>query len=69
MPVYQTRKNDVLDRICFKHYGHTKGTVEAVLEANPGLADKGAVLPSGILITLPMLPEAESKKPSIRLWD
>ena len=69
MPVYQTKENDVLDKICFKHYSHIRGTVEAVLAANPGLADHGPVLPAGVLISLPMLPEATPQKKTIRLWD
>lgn len=69
MPVYHTREHDVLDAICHKHYGHTNGTVEAVLAANPGLADQRPVLPAGLLITLPMLPKAETKNQPIKLWD
>ena len=34
----KTSDGDVLDRLCHQHYGHLMGTVEAVLEANPGLA-------------------------------
>lgn len=29
---------DILDTLCYAHYGTLKGTVEAVYEANPGLA-------------------------------
>ncbi len=35
---YITRENEMLDYICFKHYGYSSGAVEIVLEANPGLA-------------------------------
>lgn len=40
MAKYLTKDDDMLDAICAKHYGRTAGAVEAVLEANPGLANK-----------------------------
>ena len=65
---YNTREGDVLDWICWKHYGTQKGVAEAVLNANHGLADLGDVLPAGVKILLPelALPKAEQV---IRLWD
>ncbi|WP_410542144.1 tail protein X [Wolbachia endosymbiont (group B) of Aricia artaxerxes] len=33
---YIARENEMLDYICFKHYGYSSGAVEIVLEANPG---------------------------------
>ena len=64
---YLTRDGDVLDDICRRVYGEQKaGQVEAVLAANPGLADRGFVLPSGILITLPALEAQGDGK--VRLW-
>ncbi len=68
--IYRTKSGDMLDWICWKKYGKptASGTVEAVLDANPGLADKGPVYSAGMLITLPELPES-SKKEVIRLWD
>lgn len=66
---YITKDGDVLDWVCFKYYGSlTDRQAEEVLDANPGLADMGAILPSGIEITLPELtPPATTK--GIRLWD
>lgn len=65
---YRTKEGDVLDRVCWKHYGAQAGAVEAVLEANTNLAEHGEVLPAGLEITLPdlVLPETEKL---IRLWD
>lgn len=40
-------QGDTLDAICVRYYGRTEGVVEAVLAANPGLAELGAVLPHG----------------------
>ena len=54
--VYRTRDGDAVDAIARRHYGPRAGLVEAVLEANPGLADHGARLPAGLLIALPPLP-------------
>lgn len=65
---YRTKDGDMLDAICFTHYGHTNGTTEAVLEANPGLSEYGPLLPAGILITLPTL-ETPAKQDTISLWD
>lgn len=68
MTRYRTKDGDMLDRLCWKHYGRSRGVVEAVLEANPGLAGIGPVLPAGIEIALPDLP-APTKAAAIRLWD
>lgn len=68
MQTYRTRDLDMLDWICRKHYGRTAGAVEAVLEANPGLAELGPVYAAGVLIQLPELPSASAEK-TIRLWD
>ncbi|EGQ9962126.1 tail protein X [Vibrio cholerae] len=64
---YRTREGDVLDRICWRHYGRENAAVE-VMKANPGLADYGAVLPSGLQITLPDI-APESKPEANALWD
>ncbi|WP_429885388.1 tail protein X [Geoalkalibacter halelectricus] len=68
MQRYRTRDGDMLDEICQRHYGRTAGTVEAVLEANRGLAALGPVYAAGVVIALPELP-AKSSKETIRLWD
>lgn len=38
-------QGDTLDAICVRYYGRTEGVVEAVLAANPGLAELGATAP------------------------
>ncbi|MEJ1412772.1 MAG: tail protein X [Candidatus Sedimenticola sp. (ex Thyasira tokunagai)] len=63
-----TQQGDTVDLVCRRYYGTTVGVTEQVLEANPGLAEHGAVLPSGLLINLP----AATDKPetnTINLWD
>ncbi len=66
---YRAKDRDVLDAICWKHYGPRPGAVEAVLDANPGLADRGPVLAAGVLVHLPELPEPLRPVRTVRLWD
>ena len=69
MTVWITAEGDMLDAVCRLHYGSRTGAVEAVLDANPGLADRGPVLPAGVRIKLPELEEAPSSSGAVRLWD
>ena len=72
MSTYRTREGDMLDWICLRHYGESSRFVEAVLAANPGLADLGPVYPAGVLIELPELaelPELQVQPSTLRLWD
>ena len=68
MTRYRTKENDMLDWICWKHYGFQSGAVEIVLAANPELAEWGSFLPAGLLINLPEI-QKSAKKPTIKLWD
>jgi len=63
------RQGDTVDAICWRHYGRTDGTVEAVLEANAGLADFGAVLPAGTVVFLPDLNTVPNTAPLLQLFD
>ncbi|MES9873171.1 MAG: tail protein X [Candidatus Sedimenticola sp. 6PFRAG7] len=67
--MYRTKDRDTLDALCWRHYGQQSGAVEAVLEANPGLADKGVVLAAGEVIELPGLPTPNLTIETVRLWD
>ncbi len=67
--VYTTIAGDVLDAICYQHYGTEHGTIEAVLTANYGLADQPVILPAGIQIVLPDLVAAEPVSSAVNLWD
>ncbi|WP_169531269.1 tail protein X [Azotobacter chroococcum] len=62
----RTADGDVLDTLCYRHYGHLNGTVEAVYEANPGLANIAQPYSSGLLILLPDLAAAQAE--TVRLW-
>jgi phage tail protein X len=59
----------MVDAICRRVYGDESGYVEAVLDANPGLAACAASLPIGTIINLPDVPKAEDVVPMISLWD
>ncbi len=53
MATYRSIDGDMIDAVCRRFYGREAGAVEAVLEANPGLADFGPVLPAGTVVQLP----------------
>lgn len=68
MALYRSSEGDTADLIAWKHYGRHDGqVVEAVLNANPGLA-LTPILPAGVLVTLPELPAPEQVH-GVRLWD
>ncbi|MDF6786041.1 tail protein X, partial [Escherichia coli] len=46
-------QGDTVDAICHRVYGRTAGVTEAVLAANPGIADLGPVLPHGTELVMP----------------
>ncbi|AIR03395.1 tail protein [Cedecea neteri] len=68
--IWTTSDGDVLDAICVKNYGDAglNQSLAAVLDANPGLADLGAIYPAGVEITLPAW-TAEAEESSVSLWD
>ena len=67
--VIATLGGDFLDELVAQHYGVevASGALAAVLEANPGLAARGPVLPAGVEIVLPDLAPADTGV--LRLWD
>ncbi|NVH61918.1 tail protein X [Pseudomonas simiae] len=65
--ICRTSDGDLLDTLCYQHYGHLNGTVEAVLAANRLLADESQPLRVGLLITFPDLPEPLGEQ--VQLWD
>ncbi|MFJ4388211.1 tail protein X [Pseudomonas soli] len=62
-----TSEGDLLDTLCQHYYGHLSGTVEAVLDANQGLADEAQPFRAGVRILLPELPTTTSE--TLQLWD
>lgn len=62
----RTSDGDLLDTICNNFYGHLVGTVEAVLNANQGLAEEAQPYRAGVLIVLPDLPKPIEEQ--VTLW-
>lgn len=59
-----------LDRIAQALFGSERdGAVEALLSANPGLADLGFILPRGTVIAVPVLPERAVDPAYVRPWE
>ena len=66
---YTTKDRDSADAIAWLHYGRRTGrVVEQLLEANPGLADYGPLIPAGVVVTVPDLPKQPATG-GVRLWD
>lgn len=69
MNTYTTREGDTADYIAFKFYGTLAGqAAEQLLDANPGLADRGPVLPGGLVVNLPAI-DTTTKVQGVALWD
>ena len=64
-----TIDGDILDLICHRYYGQHKGTVEAALAANPGLASVPQPYTAGIEILLPDRPVTDRSQQTIALWE
>lgn len=65
--ICRTSDGDLLDTLCHAFYGTLVGTVEAVLQANQGLAEEPQPYRAGLLITLPDLPVTGMEE--VTLWD
>jgi len=63
------QQGDAVDLLCWRHYGRTREVTERVLDANPGLAARGVLLPFGLEVEMPDVPAATADVPLVRLWD
>ena len=69
MQTYVTKDGDTADYIAWKYYGNQNdGTVETLVNANKGLADRGPVLPAGLVIYLPEIVMPATTQ-GVKLWD
>lgn len=69
MQVYSSRDGDVVDHVAWRQYGVVNESIlRIVLEANPGLADRGPVLPAGVEIVLPDIPVTTKQTKAVSLW-
>lgn len=74
-----TVEDATIDLLCYQHLmsalrdrkavGAVKGFVEATLDANPGLASSGFLLPLGRVVALPEFVIASTTQQVERLWD
>lgn len=62
------QQNDTVDAICYRYYGRTAKTVEAVYAANPRLADIGVILPMGTRVDMPVVTD-KPENTTVNLWD
>lgn len=69
MASLRAQQGDTVDAICWRHYGRTAGVVEQVLDANPGLADLGPVIPHGTQVQLPEQAVRAEQRQVVNLWD
>ncbi|MDR9876582.1 tail protein X [Pseudomonas allii] len=65
----RTIQNDTVDALCWRFYGRTAGVTEAVLEANPGLADHGPILPQGLFVNMPEAQTTAPQRQMVQLWN
>lgn len=71
MRVY-AHQGDTLDALLWRNTGRTAALLEATLDANPGLADLGVVLPHGTAVEIPEAALASppvADQPLIQLWN
>lgn len=69
MASLRAQQGDTVDAICWRHYGRTAGVVEQVLDANPGLADLGPIIPHGTQVLLPDQAVRAEQRQMVNLWD
>ncbi|AQT95913.1 tail protein X [Pseudomonas azotoformans] len=65
----RTIQNDTVDALSWRFYGRTAGVTEAVLEANPGLADHGPILPQGLVVNMPEAQTTAPQRQMVQLWN
>lgn len=67
------RQGDKLDQLLFREAGLGPAALTRVLEANPGLADLGPILPLGTVVVVPApvsaAVDATRLRPLLQLWD
>lgn len=69
MRTLTSRQGDTLDALIWREAGLKAADIARVLEANPGLADLGPVLPLGTLVHLPATSSRAQTRPLVQLWD
>ena len=66
----RTQQYDTVDALVWRYLGDGAGYVEQTLEMNPALARHGAVLPAGLVVTMPEpAPSTGQLADIVQLWD
>lgn len=66
----QAQQGDTLDALLWRERGLGPADLVAILEANPGLADLGTILPLGAVVTIPATATPTPRTlPLVQLWD
>ena len=66
----RAHQGDTLDNLIYRHKGIVSGYLEKVLEANPGLASLGPLLPMGTAVELPdVTTVSQTSTQTVQLWD
>ncbi len=66
----RTQQHDTVDALVWRYLGDGAGYVEHTLEMNPALARHGAVLPAGLVVTLPdPAASVATMADVVQLWD
>ncbi|HEY0626679.1 MAG TPA: tail protein X [Allosphingosinicella sp.] len=69
MDTLKARQGDTVDLLIWRERGLGAEAIGQVLDVNPGLADQGAVLPMGAVVTVPAIAPASADREIIQLWD
>ena len=70
MDVLRSRQGDTLDELLWRERSLGPEDLSRVLDLNPGLADRGAVLPIGTAVNVPDAVQPTTPTlPLIQLWD
>ncbi len=66
---YITKSGQTVDLVCQDFYGRTRDVTEAVLDANPGIAALGPVLPIGTVLVMPDIDTRPASRELVKLWE
>lgn len=65
----QAHQAEPLDALLWRGTGRGSGAIEAVLDANPGLAALSTALPEKHVVTVPPAALQPATAPLVQLWD
>ncbi|HEX7856044.1 MAG TPA: tail protein X [Sphingobium sp.] len=63
------RQGDTLDALLSREAARGPSALASVLEANPGLAGLGVILPAGTIVNVPATAPSAATLPLTNLWD